>query len=193
MPLEVISFTDAAEVEAREPVPIEGPAPAVPGLDNVGEEVYGINCSRGHFNNPASAYCSACGISMVHQTHNRIRGVRPTLGFLVFDDGSTYNLDSGYVIGRQPTDDDAVASGTARPLALDDPERSISRVHAEIILDEWEVRIRDRGSTNGTYIWDGELQHWNVLTADVPVAVLPGHRLAVGQRTFVFESPHRVE
>lgn len=183
----------APDAEAREPLPLEGEEPSVaaPVVEDEGAQVHGILCSRGHFNDPDSSYCSVCGISMVHQTHNLVTGPRPPLGFLVFDDGSTYSLDQGYVIGREPDEDPQILSGGARPLAIDDPERSISRVHAEIVLDGWNVKVRDRGSTNGTYLWDASRQQWDAVGQDDATVVDPAARVAVGQRTFLFETPHR--
>lgn len=186
--------------EAREPLPLDtapddAPAAATPGEvdEEVAEEdlVQGILCKRQHFNSPQAAFCSSCGISMVHQTHNLVRQKRPPLGFLVFDDGSTFTLDGRYVLGREPETDRLVDSGTARPIALDDPQASVSRVHAEVRLEDWDVQLVDRGSTNGTHVWDAQSSVWERLAVDQPRTVSPGTRGAVGQRTFIYESPHR--
>ena len=178
--------------EAREPLPLAAePAPEpAPVAESVGVEVDGIVCSRGHFNDPDSLFCSSCGISMVQQTHNLVKGPRPPLGFLVFDDGQTYQVDADYVIGRDPDGDDAVSSGRARPLVLDDAEGGISRRHASIELEGWQVVFADRGSTNGTYVWDAGSGQWRRLGTGERVAITPGTRLALGRRTMVFESPH---
>ena len=181
-----------AEPEAREPLPVAAePAPEPgPVAETVGAEVDGIVCSRGHFNDPDSLYCNVCGISMVQQTHNLVKGRRPPLGFLVFDDGNTYQVDADYVIGRDPDTDEAVSSGRARPLVLDDAEGGISRRHAAITLDGWSVVFSDRGSTNGTYVWDAASGAWRRLATEERVTITPGTRLALGRRTLVFESPH---
>ena len=182
----------------REPLPEEradaSPATGELAADEEVDDsdlVAGILCSRQHFNSPQSAYCSTCGISMVHQTHNLVRRRRPPLGFLVFDDGATFTLDGPYLLGREPETDPLVQAGEARPIALDDAEMSVSRVHAELRLVDWDVVLIDRGSTNGTHIWDGARNAWVPLSADVPQVVQPGAHSAVGQRTFVYESPHR--
>lgn len=187
-----INLSDVGEVVSREPLPVEGAgeaSEAEPGDED--DLVEGISCSRGHFNNPEGSFCSVCGISLVHQTHNLVTGRRPPLGFLVFDDGSTYSLDDSYVIGREPDDDERVRGGKARPLSIDDPERSISRIHAEITLVDWNVTLRDRGSTNGTYVWDASQQQWEPVSEGSDVVLQPASRVAVGQRTFVYETPHR--
>jgi len=177
-----------AEVEAddaRPPLPVASaaPAPARP-------RVLGILCSRGHFNDPQAYYCDHCGISMVHQTHNLVEGDRPSLGFLVFDDGATYTLEQDYVVGREPDGDPRLADGSARALLLDDAARTVSRVHAEVRLDGWRVTVVDRGSTNGSFVWVAATGSWQRLTPDVPVALEPGQHASFGQRAFRFESPH---
>ncbi len=147
--------------------------------------VAGILCSRGHFNNPASAYCQVCGISMLHLTHEIIEGIRPSLGFLVFDDGSVFELNRSYVIGREPG---AAASSDIAPLAFIDNADTLSRSHAEVRLDEWVVQLVDLYSTNGTFVWDRSNERWNQLAPGEVVALQPGDTVALGRRTFVFES-----
>lgn len=151
--------------------------------------VHGILCSRSHFNNPQAAYCMVCGISMVHLTHNLVPGPRPTLGFMVFDDGSTYTLDRSYLLGREPGE---VADRTMVSLAVPDDRQTVSRRHAEVRLDDWNVTVVDLGSTNGSFLWNAALARWDPLTAHQPVSLAPGAIVAVGRRTFVYESVHRV-
>ena len=176
---------EAEPDDSRPPLPVASAAPAPPR-----PRVLGILCSRGHFNDPQAYYCDHCGISMVHQTHNLVEGDRPSLGFLVFDDGATYTLDQDYVVGREPDADPRITSGEARVLLLDDAARTVSRVHAEVRLDGWRVTVVDRGSTNGSFVWMAATSQWQRLTADVPVALEPGQHASFGQRAFRFESPH---
>ena len=175
----------------REPLPVE----TEPGVEEPEEDerelVHGILCSRQHFNSPDALYCSTCGIAMVHQTHNLVRRRRPPLGFLVFDDGTTFTLDDRYVLGREPETDPLVQQGEARPITLQDPQMSVSRVHAEIRLVGWDVQLVDRGSTNGSYTLNAAGDGWDRLPPEEPRTVPRGARGAVGQRTFVYESPQR--
>jgi hypothetical protein len=180
-------------------VPTTAPAGAGPGAaDQVGpaESVFGdavvvqgIVCSRDHFNNPAAAFCMVCGISMVHVTHNLVPGPRPTLGFVVFDDGSTFGLDRNYVVGREPGE---VTTPHTDPLTVQDNNETLSRRHAEIRLIEWLVHIVDLSSTNGTFIWDAQYERWNQITPNQAVPLSPGDTVALGRRTFVFESVTRL-
>lgn len=180
-----------------DPIPSPGdPAPVAeasePGSGDRAEpdvdSVLGIRCSRGHFNNPLTSYCQACGISMVHLTHQLVPGPRPTLGFVVFNDGATYALDRSYLLGRSPSvtpDDGAVA-----PLVVADADGSVSGRHARIDLVDWDVSISDLGSTNGTYVWNVSGHRWDRVGGQ-PIALSPGSIVAVGRTTFVFESAVR--
>lgn len=151
--------------------------------------VEGILCSRHHFNNPIASYCMVCGISMVHLTHNLVPGPRPTLGFIVFDNGSTYGLDRSYVVGREPGQ---IGEVNVAPLAIHDDNETLSRRHAEIRLVGWDVHIVDLGSTNGTFVWDVSFERWNQIAPNTPVLLSPGDTVALGRRTFVFESVTRL-
>jgi hypothetical protein len=147
-------------------------------------EVEGIICARNHFNNPANATCMVCGLSLAHLSDERVRGPRPTLGFIVFDDGATFGLDRSYVIGREPQPSAGV---DAEGLVVRSENETLSRTHAELRLVGWQVHLIDRGSTNGTYIWNSLTEEWVQLTADAPVELHSGATVALGRRTFVFE------
>lgn len=167
------------------PAPSHRDAPTTIVPDNGDVTVHGIICSRQHFNNPSAAFCMVCGISMVHVTHNLIPGPRPTLGFVVFDDGSTFGLDRCYIVGREPGETHDVKTAS---LAIQDNNETLSRRHAEIRLIDWTVNIVDLGSTNGTFIWDADFERWNRIGPEQPVALSPGDTVALGRRTFVYES-----
>ena len=154
----------------------------------VGTQVQGIVCSRGHFNDPTSRFCALCGISMVQQTHHLVTGLRPPLGVVVLDDGAVYALTKDYVVGRDPEQDPAILSGRAVPLILDDPDLAMSRVHARILLDGWEVRVEDAHSANGTFVARTPDAAWTRLEPGLPTTIAPGTRLTMGGRTLVFES-----
>ena len=127
---------------------------------------------------------------MVQQTHNRVLGPRPPLGVLVTDDGAVFSLVHDYVVGREPETAAEVLAGTARPIALDDPKVAMSRVHARILLDGWEVRVEDATSANGTFVGHGD-DDWTRLEPGVPTTIKAGTRIAVGGRTLTFETHQR--
>lgn len=175
--------------------PPEEPAQPLPVAETADDgdqpQVQGIMCSRRHFNDPKAVYCSSCGISMVHQTHNLVSGKRPSLGVLVFDDGSVVPLSQDYVIGREPEAAPQVTDGSAQALQLDDPDLKVSRVHARLQLKDWDVRVVDAGSANGTFVLKKDQTEWTRLVAEEPVTITPGTRVAMGGRTMEFESHHK--
>ncbi len=184
-------FASVLLIDAEPDEPERAPLPLAAAVPTPAKaRVHGIVCSRGHFNDPEAYYCARCGISLVQQTHNLVEGDRPSLGFLVFDDGATFTLDSDYVVGREPDGDPRVTAGEARPLLLDDDARTVSRVHAEVRLDGWRVDVVDRGSTNGTFVWRQGGGAWERLGPGQPVRLEPGVHASFGQRVFRFESPH---
>jgi hypothetical protein len=146
--------------------------------------VPGILCSRQHFNNPIARYCQVCGISMAQATPNLVERPRPTLGFIVFDDGTTFALDRSYAIGRELPE---VLDPDMTPLVIDDPEHSVSRRHAELRLDGWDVVVRDVGSSNGTRVWNPPASSWQRLQTGEPLTLRDGTYVAVGRRVFVYE------
>ncbi|MGC4859565.1 FHA domain-containing protein [Micromonospora sp. DT41] len=151
--------------------------------------VLGVRCRDGHLNDPRAPYCGTCGLSNANGSLDPEPGPRPPLGVLTFDDGSTYPLDRGYLLGRAPDGRDGAETG-CEPLAVDDRQASVSRVHARIDIDGWDVRLTDNGSTNGTFVWAEERNQWDRLRPGVPVVVTPGTWLRIGLRTLRYHS-HR--
>ena len=149
--------------------------------------VTGIHCKRGHFNRPDALYCGVCGISMVHETHVPVQGPRPDLGQLTFDDGRVFDLSRNLVIGSEPDRDPSVASGEASPMQLNDDENAVSRVHAALLLREWDVFLEDRDSTNGTWIWDADSSQWKQLSPFQPMILEGPVHVSIGQRSFRFQ------
>ena len=132
-----------------------------------------------------------CGIRMNERTGLLVIGDRPPLGLLVFDSGTTYTVDAEYLIGRMPDVDERVRSGALRPIAVDDHTGSMSRVHAEIRLEGWDILIVDSGSSNGTFVAPpGE--GFEQLAPGESRRLVPGTKVRLGETTFVFESPSGV-
>jgi hypothetical protein len=152
--------------------------------------ILGITCGNGHFNDPRVPYCTNCGMSMVNVPREPHVGVRPPLGVLVLDDGSTYPLDQGYVLGRRPELADVVSTGEHRALRMGDAEDSISRVHARVDIDGWDVLLTDTESTNGTYVWSESDRRWQPVHPNQPVPIMPGTWVRVGRRSLRYTS-HR--
>ncbi len=186
----LLGALDIDEVDERDALPVELDPGEVRAPDQVTEEVrvQGVVCSRGHFNDPRSRFCSSCGISMVQNTQVLTQGPRPPLGVMVFEDGATFSLSTDYVVGRQPEVHELVQQGLALPITVDDPERSISRAHAELRLVEWDVHLVNLSGTNGSFVWDETSQQWIPIPEGQSVQLTPGMRVALGRRSAVFES-----
>ena len=178
------------EVDARPPLPLAD-AHKDEATDLASALVIiGVYCKNGHFDDPEARYCAVCGISMNQQTLVPRPGPRPPLGVLVLDDGAIFQLDADYVIGREPTLDASVAAGKARPLRITDNAEILSRVHAQVQLDEWRVMVTDLGSANGTKIRLPDQAADQQLVPRAPAVLRPGSRVDLGGRGFHYES-HR--
>lgn len=155
-------------------------------------EARGHLCSRGHLNDPRSHFCVMCGIRMNERTGVLVVGARPPLGLLVFDDGATYTVDAEYLVGRMPEADDRVRTGSLRSIVVEDRSGAVSRVHAELRVDGWDVVLVDSGSRNGTFVAAPGDPAWTPVPPGQSRRLVPGMRVRLGGRSFVFESPSGV-
>lgn len=160
-----------------EPPPVDEPR-------SVREVVQGIRCINGHFNHQGMLYCRACGIGMVQQSAVLVEGERPSLGVIVMGDGSTFNLDDEYVLGREPSREAGV-----RSIVVDD--RRVSRRHALLSLNGWDVQVTDLGSSNGTYLKNPGWAEWVRATPHQSVTIEPGGQIGLGGQVLVYESSVR--
>ncbi len=181
---------DEVQLEPREPLPMASELP--PGTASYASEapiIEGVYCQNGHFEDPQALSCATCGVPM-NQQQQPVFGPRPPLGVLVLDDGSVFQLDTDYIVGREPGLDASVAAGQSRPLRVADDSGIVSRVHARVQLDGWRVIITDLGSANGTKIRYPNDAGEQVLTPNMPTVLTSGSVVDLGGREFRFES-HR--
>jgi hypothetical protein len=148
--------------------------------------VLGVCCPRNHLNDPRDDFCRVCGLPLVPGAPE-IEGTRPPLGRLTWDNGEVHELLGAVLVGRDVGLDGAVISGELAALVPGGQNDSMSRVHAELRPSGWDVVVIDRGSTNGTFIWDEPSKAWQRLPPDEPHVVRPGSVLAFGERTATFE------
>lgn len=157
-----------------------GPAKA-PG----GPTVQAVRCVQGHLNPPHAAACRQCGGAIDDRTVATVS--RPSLGRLRFVDGLVVELDRPLLLGRKPRARRQVSVGTEGLVALPDPEQLLSRTHAEVRLEDWQVLVLDCGSTNGTVVElpGAEPQQ---LRPEEPCLITPGTKVNLGDgAAFVFE------
>ncbi len=165
------------------------PPVAWPPADDDRPKVYGRLCPDKHLNDPRALFCVVCGARIAARTGVLVEGDRPPLGVLVFEDGPTYTVDGDYLIGRDPGSDRRVCSGQLRPITVTDQLLSVSRAHLEIRSAGWDVMCMDAGSTNGSYLAQPGQPVWSRLLAGRPSLLVPGTRVRIGHRGFVFDSP----
>jgi hypothetical protein len=173
----------STELPQRDPLPLgaEPPDDREPGAaDHHPAVVVGVYCKNGHFDDPEARYCAVCGIGMAQLTKTPQEGPRPPLGVLVLQDGSVCQLDTDYVLGREPTLDSAVADGSARPLRLGTASGLVSRIHARVELDGWQVFISDLNSANGTEILQPEASSPETLQPGIRTPLAAGAQIRLG-------------
>jgi hypothetical protein len=146
--------------------------------------VDGVLCARDHFNDPGAWSCRRCGIGLDQPPRDVRRGPRPPLGVLEIDDGTKFTLDGDYVLGREPTLDGDVLAGRARPLRINDPNGTVSRLHLKISLVGWQVEVSDLGSANGSVLQAPDEER--TLTPFEPAIIEPGARIGIGHRSMQY-------
>jgi hypothetical protein len=154
------------------------------GDDRQAVQVDGVPCARDHFNDPSARVCRQCGIGLDQPPRNFQRRPRPPLGVLVLDDGARFTLDRDYVIGREPTFDSDVIDGRARPLRINDPNGTVSRLHLRISLVGWQVEVSDLGSANGSVLQSSGTER--PLAPFEPTIIDPGARIGIGHRSMQY-------
>lgn len=195
-PFEAVVLLDASpgsglDIPAREPLSkVKDMPPGTSSYVSAGPIIQGVYCKNGHFDDPEALFCAICGISMNQQTLVPRPGERPPLGVLLLDDGAVFQLDSDYVVGREPGLDGSVAEGKARPLRITDETGIVSRVHARVLLDGWRVLVIDLGSANGTRVLLPGQPADQPLVPQVPIVLATGSQVDLGGRGFRYES-HR--
>jgi putative drug exporter of the RND superfamily len=98
------------------------------------------------------------------------------------DDNFRFDIGPDCVVGRAPHDSEAVKRGL-RPIRIGGRSGRLSRAHMEIRRVNGEVRIVDRGSTNGVFLRGPEQQTWTRLVPWQPTTWLPGASVRIGDRT----------
>jgi hypothetical protein len=148
--------------------------------------VWGVFCPRKHLNDPRTTRCRACGLPIAAGAPH-VEGPRPSLGRLTWDNGEVDHLPGAALVGRDVALDGTILAGELAPLVPTGRNDSMSRVHAELRPLGWDVVVIDRGSTNGTFVWDEASRGWQRLLPGEAHVLQAGAVLAFGERTATFE------
>jgi hypothetical protein len=168
---------------------LQSPETIPPGAAE-GPMVAGRFCSRQHLNDPREQFCRICGVPLHPESTPEVMAVRPPLGVLVWDSGDSDPVVGDLIVGRDPAGDPEVAAGQVDGLTPSGHSEGMSRVHAELRLNGWDVTLADRGSTNGTFVWEEDRQAWHRLEPGERAPIKIGSIIAFGERTATFELPN---
>jgi hypothetical protein len=194
--VELIDLVAAPEIRplpidgaGSESVADDGPRDAVVPEPPDAVLIDGVRCARDHHNDPRAVYCAHCGLKLgAHRTLRPVAGPRPQLGVLVLDDGTTIPVDHDLVLGREPDEHELVARGSARAAAVHDPSQTVSRTHAHVALEDWDVHLADLGSANGTFVRLASEDRWFELAGRDRIHITSGTTIRLGDRELVFHS-----
>lgn len=160
-------------------------APDGPHYD--GPLVQAAVCPAGHPNPPSASVCWACSSAL---SSDRLATVhRPPLGALVIDGGRRVVLDRTVVLGRQPSADGSFPGEPPLLLTVGSTSGDVSRTHAEVRVEGWNVRVVDLSSTNGTVVQTPGRAPER-LRPHQPVAFVPNSTVRLAKEvTITFEAP----
>ena len=123
---------------------LPGSAPA-DGADTV----LAVLCDQGHPNAVHAVACRRCGGRL--QTDS-LRVPRPLLGRLRASTGAVVDLRHDVVVGRAPAATPRPGRPSPELLIITDADKSASKVHCAVRVEDWDLAAEDLGSSNGTFL-----------------------------------------
>lgn len=123
---------------------LPGSAPA-DGADTV----LAVLCDQGHPNAVHAVSCRRCGGRL--QTDS-LRVPRPLLGRLRASTGAVVDLRHDVVVGRAPAATPRPGRPSPELLIITDADKSASKVHCAVRVEDWDLAAEDLGSSNGTFL-----------------------------------------
>ncbi|MBX3313685.1 MAG: FHA domain-containing protein [Actinobacteria bacterium] len=147
--------------------------------------VTAIWCRSSHPNPPHYERCRVCHVEIDDRSVFTIR--RPPLGLLRFSNGQVETLDGNLVIGRNPASGLVVNDQPTRPVVIESPDGSLSRTHAVVQIEGWQVQVVDRDSTNNTFVEIPGQPEFQLRPGE-PFPIPPATRVRLGDEIeFTFE------
>lgn len=116
---------------------------------SVGPQVLAVLCEKGH---PNPTHASSCRICSSPLSSSSVTVPRPYLGRIILSTGEEVPLDQDIIIGRRPRSTPTAGRAPARLAIVPSPGKKISRSHCKLRIDDWDVRLHDLGSQNGTLL-----------------------------------------
>ena len=143
----------------------------------IGPQVLAVLCEQGH---PNATHASSCRICSSPLGSTAVTVPRPSLGRIILSTGEEVALDQDIIIGRRPRSSAGADRQPARLVIVPSPRKQISRSHCELRIDDWDVRLHDLGSNNGTYLTRPG-QAPVRLDENVPTVLKPGDVVELGE------------
>ena len=149
-----------------------------------------VLCLRGHPNPPTSALCRICGREVPEQ--QAYETPRPPLGVLRLSTGDVVSLDRGVIMGRAPQAPPGLPPELQpHVVRIASPQRDLSRNHVQVVVEGWQVILRDLDTTNGTTVTPRGGTTTRLRGGD-PMVLDPGTVVSLaGEVSFTYEVPRR--
>lgn len=138
--------TSVAELRKLQGEVTRAPAPGASSA--VGVMVQALVCASGHANPTHASACGRCGAALASQP---TIVARPVLGRLVLSTGEVVELDRSSIIGRNPKIEGRLVGELPKIVRLES-FKGLSRSHAMVRLEGWQVLVVDLGSANHTTV-----------------------------------------
>ncbi len=147
-----------------------------------------VLCLRGHPNPPTSALCRICGREVPEQ--QAYETPRPPLGVLRLSTGDVVSLDRGVIMGRAPQAPPGLPPELQpHVVRIASPQRDLSRNHVQVVVEGWQVILRDLDTTNGTTVTPRGGTTTRLRGGD-PMVLDPGTVVSLaGEVSFTYEVP----
>ncbi len=117
-------------------------------FDHSAVAVSAVLCAHQHPNPPERSQCWRCSASLA--SRSIVRVPRPSLGTIALDDGRVLEIDRTLLLGRNPRAERTDAAHLPALISVGSDAAGVSRTHARIFLDGWQVLVEDLGSTFGS-------------------------------------------
>lgn len=200
-PFVAVSLTEPIDLSEQQPLPTAEVGDDANDANDANDEdlppyaaprtVLGVLSPGGYFNHPEARYCSRTGVKMgASATKALTEGIRPPLGVLTFDNGSTYSVQYDTIIGREPETDERVIGGDAAALSVVGDNQEVSRRHLLLELIDWDVFITDLDTANGTHIRESTAHEVRRLVPGQRTALPGGAEVFIGTTRFQYHEHH---